>query len=74
MKLSQYGMSRILRVSSALVILGLAVEIASLLWFHPLSFVMFAFVGAVLVGAGILVFLASLVFAVTPPEDASNSR
>lgn len=74
MKLSQYGMSSILRVSSILVVLGLSVEIASLLWFHPLSFVLFAFVGAVLVSAGILVFLASLVFAVAPPDDASNSR
>jgi len=73
MKLSQYGMSRILRVSSILVVLGLAVEIASLLWFHPLAFVLFAFVGAVLVAAGSLVFLASLVFAVTP-EDASDTR
>jgi len=72
MKLSQYGMSRMLRVSSILVVLGLAVEIVSLLWFHPLSFVMFAFVGAVLVAAGILVFLASLVFVVAPPESSGS--
>jgi hydrogenase/urease accessory protein HupE len=74
MKLSHYGMSRILRLSSVLVAVGLAVEIATLLWFHPLSFVLFAFVGAVLVAAGILVFLVSLVFAVAPPEGASGSR
>jgi len=52
----------LLRVSSALIIVGLLVEIASLLWFHPLSFVLFAFVGASLIGLGIVVYLASLVF------------
>jgi hypothetical protein len=52
----------LLRISSALIILGLLVEIASLLWFHPLSFVLFAFVGASLIGLGIVVYLVSLVF------------
>jgi hypothetical protein len=56
----------LLRASSALIILGLLVEIASLLWFHPLSFVLFAFVGASLIGLGILVYLASLVFFASP--------
>jgi hypothetical protein len=72
MKLRQYGERRLLQVSSALVILGLLVEIASLLWFHPLAFVLFAFVGASLIGLGILVYLASLVFGVIPP--AENGR
>ncbi|MGB6430223.1 MAG: hypothetical protein WBF06_06530 [Candidatus Acidiferrales bacterium] len=52
-----------------MIILGLLVEIVSLLWFHPLSFVLFAFVGATLIGLGILVYLASLVFAVSPPTE-----
>ena len=52
----------LLRISSALIILGLLVEIATLLWFHPLSFVLFAFVGASLIGLGIVVYLTSLVF------------
>jgi hypothetical protein len=72
MKLRQFGERRLLQVSSALVILGLLVEIASLLWFHPLAFVLFAFVGASLIGLGILVYLASLVFGVIPP--AENGR
>jgi len=50
-----------------LVILGLLVEIVSLLWIHPLAFVLFAFVGASLIGLGILVYLASLVLAISPP-------
>ena len=71
MKLSAMGMARFLRISSALIILGLIVEIISLLWFHPLSFVLFAFVGVILIGLGIAVYLISLVFAV--PRQVSSS-
>jgi hypothetical protein len=67
MKISAIGMGRLLRAASALIILGLVVEAISLMWFHPLSFVLFAFVGIALIGLGILVFLASLVFAVPSP-------
>ncbi|MGA9591942.1 MAG: hypothetical protein WBS18_02500 [Candidatus Acidiferrales bacterium] len=70
MKFGQIGMRRLLQVSSALVIAGLLIEVVSLLWFHPLSFVLFAFVAATLVGLGIVVYLASLVFAAAPaPEN-----
>jgi hypothetical protein len=69
MKLHAIGMQRLLRISSGLVILGLLVEIVSLLWFHPLAFVLFAFVGVSLMGLGILVYLASLVFAAAPPSE-----
>jgi hypothetical protein len=51
------------------IILGLIVEIISLWGIHPLAFVLFAFVGATLIGLGILVYLASLVFAVSPPRE-----
>jgi hypothetical protein len=71
MKLSQIGMQRLLRVSGALIVLGLLVEIVSLVWFHPLAFVLFAFVGVALIGLGILVYLASLVFVVPPPAERS---
>jgi hypothetical protein len=63
----EIGIQRLLRVSSALVILGLIVEIITLEWFHPLAFVLFAFVAASLIGLGILVYLASLVFGFIPP-------
>jgi hypothetical protein len=66
MKLRPIGIRRFLQVSSGSIILGLLVELVSLLWFHPLSFVLFVFVGASLIGLGILVYLASLVFAVSP--------
>ncbi len=66
MKVSQIGIRRLLRIASGLIILGLGLEIISLLWFHPLSFVLFAFVAAALIALGVLVYLASLVFAASP--------
>ncbi|MGC1911926.1 MAG: hypothetical protein WA660_08840 [Candidatus Acidiferrales bacterium] len=70
MTIGQIGMRRLLQVSSALVIAGLLIEVVSLLWFHPLSFALFAFVAATLVGLGIVVYLVLLVFVVTPaPEN-----
>jgi hypothetical protein len=72
MKLNQTGIWRLLQVSSALVIVGLALEIVSLLWFHPLSFVLFAFLAASVIGLGVLVYLASLVLAAPPSADNRN--
>ena len=72
MKFHGMGIQRLLRISSALVILGLLVEIASLLWFHPLAFVLFVFVGASLICLGILVYLVSLVFIAEP--SAGNQK
>ncbi len=72
MKLSAIGLRRMLRIASALIVVGLGVEIISLLWFHPLSFVLFAFVAATLIGLGIVIYLASLVF-VTPPSANNDS-
>jgi hypothetical protein len=69
MKVPAIGIRRFLQVSSTLIILGLLVEIVSLLWFHPLSFVLFAFVGVTLMGLGIMVYLLSLVFAVSSPAE-----
>jgi hypothetical protein len=72
MKLSQIGIQRLLRIASVLIILGLGLEVISLVWFHPLSFVLFAFVAASLIGLGILVFLASLVFVAKPQAGTSG--
>jgi hypothetical protein len=72
MKLSQKAVWRLLQISSAFVIVGLALEIVSLLWFHPLSFVLFAFVAASLIGLGVLVYLASVVFAGASSADNRN--
>ena len=72
MKRREIGMHRLLQVSSGLVILGLIVEIITLEWFHPLSFVLFAFVGASLIGLGMLVYLASLLSRVITPSRTAD--
>lgn len=69
MKVGELGISRLLRIASVLIILGLVVEIISFGWIHPLAFVLFAFVCASLIGLGILVYLVSLVFGVSPPTE-----
>jgi hypothetical protein len=74
MKLRAIGVRRFLQISSGLIILGLLVEIVSLLWFHPLSFVLYVFVGVILIGLGTLVYLASLVFAVSPVRRESPMK
>lgn len=62
----KFVIDRLLQIASALIIVGLLVEIASLLWFHPLAFVLFVFISASLTALGILVYLASLVFIAKP--------
>jgi len=74
MKPGEIGIRRFLQVSSALVIAGLLLEIVSLVWFHPLSFVLFAFVAVSLIALGILVYLVSLIFVVRPVTNHGNSR
>lgn len=50
-----------LRVSGVLLILGLVIELISLLWAKPLAFLLFAFIGGTLFLAGVAVYLLSLV-------------
>jgi hypothetical protein len=61
MKFKAMGMSRILRFSGVLLILGLAIEAVSLMFNHPLAFMGFIIVGGALLGVGVLLFLFSLV-------------
>ena len=50
-----------LRRAGLMVAAGLAIEAASLLWRHPLSFVFFAATGPLLVLGGIGLYLLSLI-------------
>jgi len=61
MKIKSLGMTRVLRLSGVLLILGLAIEAVSLLFNHPLSFMGFMIVGGTLMAIGVLLFLVSLV-------------
>jgi hypothetical protein len=60
-KVSEDLLERRLRISAALVLMGLLVEIASLMWRHPTAFVFFFVVGGLCLGAGILTFLFTIV-------------
>lgn len=51
---------RRLRLAGALVIAGLVVEAVTLLWSHHLAFVLFLGLGGLLIGAGVVVYLWSL--------------
>jgi hypothetical protein len=54
-------MDRRLRVAGTLIVLGLLIELGSLLWSHPLAFILFIAAGGLLIAVGILVYLHSLV-------------
>ena len=49
-----------IRRSAVLVALGIAIQLASLLWTHPLSFMAFLTIGCPLTLAGVLLYLHSL--------------
>jgi hypothetical protein len=71
-------LERRLRQSAALVSIGLIAELISLLWYHPTAFFMFLAAGALLITAGILFYLYSLVTVSEPslawaPETAGSS-
>ena len=55
------NLERRLRIAGTLLVLGLLIELGSLLWSHPLAFILFIVVGGLLMAAGILVYLYSLV-------------
>ena len=59
--MSVEALHRRLRLSSLLVAAGLAVEVATLFWSHPLTFVAFILLGGSLVGMGVVLYLYSIV-------------
>ena len=50
-----------LRLAGWLILAGLVVELVTVFWVHALSFIVFISAGALLIGAGILLYLYSLV-------------
>ena len=55
------GLEFRLRLASLLVGCGLLVALASMSWDHPLSFMVFLFVGMPLCAAGVIVYLLTIV-------------
>lgn len=50
-----------LRWAGFLIALGLAIQLITFIWIHPLAFIAFAVVGCPIVAAGVLLYLYSLV-------------
>lgn len=59
--LSANALERRLQLAGILVISGLLVEASWLFWTRPLAFVLFVLAGAVFLGAGLLLYLYSVV-------------
>ena len=74
MKFTDLAFHRLLRISGILVILGLAIEIYTLIWHHPLSFVLFALVGGILIVVGTAVYLISLLLLTTLSGPAAPPK
>ena len=55
-------LERRLQISGILLIAGLLVEAACLLWTRPIAFILLVGLGGSLLAGGILVYLHSLVF------------
>jgi predicted cobalt transporter CbtA len=58
---------RRLRWAGFLIAVGLVIQLTTFIWVHPLAFIAFVVIGCPLVGAGILLYLYSLV-----PRQASR--
>jgi hypothetical protein len=57
-----------LRLAGIFIILGLIVQVLSLLWNHPLSFIAFITLGGLLLAIGIIVYLLTVVNMAANPE------
>ena len=66
---------RTLRISGVLLILGILVEIISLVWEKPLAFLLFVGIGGSLTFVGIVLYLYSLLPPAleTPPQPPSKN-
>ncbi len=54
------NLERRLRTSGALVLAGLVVELVTLFWSHPTAFLLFMFLGGLLMFLGIVIYLLAL--------------
>jgi uncharacterized membrane protein YczE len=75
MKLTAKPLERRLQLAGILIIFSLLVEIFSFLWNRPLAFLAYIGAGGFLLGAGVLVYLHSLVtFSASKPSSLEQTR
>ena len=70
---TQASISRELKIAGILLLAGLLIAIVSLIWRAPLAFLLFAGVGGLLIVAGIVVYLFSIVGSGGTPEPEKTS-
>ena len=63
-------LSRRLKLAGILVALGLLVEAVTMFWPHPTAFLVFLFLGALLVAAGVLLYLLTIATYAPSPDGA----
>jgi fucose permease len=63
-------LSRRLKLAGILVALGLIVEALTMFWRHPTAFLVFLFLGALLVVAGVLLYLFTIATYAPSPDGA----
>ena len=63
------------RLSGVLLITGLCIEATNLFWIHALAFLGFFVIGGVFLGAGVLLYLSSIIFHPAPinPNDSRSN-
>jgi hypothetical protein len=61
MKITDINLAQRLRIAGILIVLGLVVELLTLAWNNPISFIVFLGVGGLLMFLGIVLYLWSLV-------------
>jgi hypothetical protein len=66
------SLRRRMRLAAWLVSAGLAIEAATLLWSHPTAFIVFLAPGALLVAAGVLLYLWALASRTGSYDEATH--
>jgi uncharacterized membrane protein len=69
MKAQNAYLTRRLRLAGGLIIAGLVVQLGSLFWNHPLSFIAFVLLGSLVSAAGIVTYLYAIVSLPDGKED-----
>ncbi len=69
--MASFSIERRIKWAGLLISAGLAIQLLTLVWIHPLSFIAFLILGCPLVLGGTLIYLYSLVS--TPASDLKHN-
>jgi predicted membrane channel-forming protein YqfA (hemolysin III family) len=72
--MDQNRLERRLRISGILVLAGLGVELVTLFWSHPTAFLLFMFLGGLLIFLGVVIYLLALLRAGQPTKPEATHQ